>query len=540
MRYPSMLNKKNNQSLARDLEDFGLPKLPDQVVDSHQMLMDVSGAVWRFNTPSHITTFDFDNRKIENKWLMYSLKRHLIYCIQRVSPLESYNTIRLNTLYMSNCVAWNELNSAQTVEEHADAVNKVMSEVLETLRRDGILYNFARIRAWYRWCVDYLPELGFDADEAYKWELVRVPGNEKGVAVRTEDPDGGPLNDAELILLRKALQEDQSIEPEHVKQRAAIWLALVYGRNPANFVQLRMSDLAQVEGIEPDEIWTLNIPRIKKRTRPRSEFKNEYVDPSLLKVLRDLIKFGHEKDVTAGSDRPLFVRQSPRAVSDQMAEWAWHMTSTEFTLLIQHAVSRYGINSPRTGLPLEVTTRRLRYTFATNRVREGISAHDLAEALDHTDLQHVRVYFDTKSTIVERLDRAAATEIAPKLRLFKGTIVSNGNEAINGNDQSKRIRIVPELITSDHHVNDLGVCGKKEFCNLFPPYSCYPCDRFQPFSDSQEVHERVFDFLIDRRERLRSDPLESTRIAVQLDEVIYACAEVVKNLQARSSANGAS
>lgn len=535
-----MLNKKINQSIASDLKGFGLPELPEKVIDSHQMEMDVSGDVWRFNDSITDATFSFGYGGMENPWLLYSLKRHLIYAIRRVSPRECSNIIRLNTLFMSKCKSWNDLCKAQTLNDHATSLNRVMSEAAEYLRKEGVLYNFARIRAWYRWCVDYLPELGFDADEAYKWELVRVPGNEKGVAVRTEDPDGGPLNDAELILLRKALQNDQSIEPEHVKQRAAIWLALVYGRNPANFVQLRVSDLAQVEGIEPDEIWTLNIPRIKKRTRPRSEFKNEYVDPSLLKVIRDLIKFGHEKDVTAGSDRPLFVRQSPRAVSDQMTEWAWHMTSTEFTLLIQHAVSRYGINSPRTGLPLEVTTRRLRYTFATNRVREGISAHDLAEALDHTDLQHVRVYFDTKSTIVERLDRAAATEIAPKLRLFKGTIVSNGNEAINGNDQSKRIRIVPELITSDHHVNDLGVCGKKEFCNLFPPYSCYPCDRFQPFSDSQEVHERVFDFLIDRRERLRSDPLESTRIAVQLDEVIYACAEVVKNLQARSSANGAS
>jgi hypothetical protein len=50
------------------------------------------------------------------------------------------------------------------------------------------------------------------------------------------------------------------------------------------------------------------------------------------------------------------------------------------------------------------------------------------------------------------------------------------------------------------------------------------------------VHEMVFDFLVERRERLRSDPLESSRIAVQLDEVIYACAEVI--LDIRKSSNG--
>lgn len=47
----------------------------------------------------------------------------------------------------------------------------------------------------------------------------------------------------------------------------------------------------------------------------------------------------------------------------------------------------------------------------------------------------------------------------------------------------------------------------------------------------------VFDFLVERRERLRSDPLESSRIAVQLDEVIYACAEVI--LDVRTSKDGA-
>lgn len=528
-----MQNSELNDCLFEDLNKFGLPVLPDHVVDSHRLPMDISGDRWRFNDPVSDATFNFQSQNIANIWLLYSLKRHLIFCIQRVSPRESWNTIRTNVFFLSKSAAWEELRRADTVERHAAALIKAMSQVLEGLRPANTLYNFARLRAWYRWCVDYLPDLGFDADEAYQWELVRVPGNEKGVAVRTEDPEGGPLNDAEVILLRQALQTDKSMHPEHVKQRAGLWLSLAYGRNPANFVQLRVGDFTRVPEAEPEEIWTLNIPRIKKRRRARTDFKNEYVDASLAKILKELIEFGHQGRGDHLTDRPLFTRSVPRAklLNTAMHEWAWHLLAAEFTMLVQDAVLRYAIISPRTDGPMAITTRRLRYTFATNRVREGISAWDLAEALDHTDLQHVRVYFDAKSTVVERLDRAAAEKIAPKLHLFKGTIVKNSNEAVNGKDPTRRIRIVPELMTPDLHLADLGVCGKQEFCNLYPPYSCYPCDRFQPLSDSLDVHERVLEFLIERRERLRNDPLESSRIATQLDEVVYACAELVTRMK---------
>ncbi|MFN4350538.1 MAG: tyrosine-type recombinase/integrase [Hylemonella sp.] len=528
-----MKNADINELMSVDLEKLEMPELPDQVIDAHQLPMDISQDVWRFNDPVTDAIFDFSRTGITNKWLIYSVKRHLIFCIQRVSPRECWNTVRLNFLYLSKCQSWSRLCTANSIEAHSQALTRVMSEVVELLRREGTLYNFARIRAWYRWCVDYLPEFGFDPDESYKLELIRVPGNEKGVAVRTDDLDGGPLNDTELILLRKALQADRSILPIHIQQRSALWLSLVYGRNPANFVQLRVEDLKKIIDSESDELWELNIPRIKKRQRPRSDFKSEYVTQLLADIVNELIQFGHDEDSSLGPNRPIFVRKSPRVglLDGPMAEWAWHLTTNEFTGLIRDAVERYGIVSPRTGEALAISTRRLRYTFATNRVREGISAIDLADALDHTDLQNVRVYFDAKSTVVERLDRAAATEIAPKLKLFTGQIVPTARDAVNGTDPAKRIRVATELIAQDHQVNDLGVCGKKEFCRLFPPYSCYPCDRFQPFADSLEVHERVLDFLIDRRERLRVDPLESTRIAVQLDEVIYACAEVVEGLK---------
>ncbi len=514
-------------------ENDGLEALPATVVDSHGLPMDLSGPSWRFNDPTHDVSFNFGRYSISNPWLNYSLKRYVISCIKRVSPIESYNTIRLNLLYLSRTASWQALANATVFAEHENALSKVVAEVLELLRGKGIEHNFSRIRAWYAWCADFVPDTGFLPEEAYKWQLVRVPGNKKGIAVRTSDPEGGPLSDAELILLRRALQADESKQPQHIQQRAALWLALVFGRNPSNFCMLRRGDFQPVDPEVPN-LRILAIPRIKKRARPRTQFTKETVEVELAKVLQELIEKGPRCELEDKSAMPLFISAAPREslLGTAMEQWAWHMTQNEFTDLIQSAVKRYGLQSPRTNDLLLITTRRLRYTFATNRVREGISARDLAEALDHSDLQNVRVYFDAQSTVVERLDRAAATAIAPKLALFKGQPKPRAEGDGLPRDPAKTIRIIPELINADHHIQDLGECGKEDFCNLFPPYSCYPCDKFEPFDDSLVDHERVFDFLIERRERLRTDPLESTRIAVQLDEVIYACADLILRLRA--------
>ena len=524
---------RENQSLTTEGQIAEPPPLPQEVVDSHGLPMDVSQGNWRFNVAGEDFAFDFPSKNIKNRWLLYALQRHLISSIRRVSPRECYNIIRLNVLWMEKASSWAALVEATDFASHELLLNRVMSETLALLRARSVDYNFHRIRAWYSWCTDFIPEFGFDPEEAYKWECAQISGNEKGVAVRRSDPTQGPLNDAELILLRRALQRDDSTEPRHVSERSAIWMALVYGRNAANFCQLRVQDFHALD--EDDDVWVLEIPRIKKRAKPRTLFKTEYVAPPLAKVIREQTSAARAiANIAAEGTQnlrglPLFPRLEPRShqLGTAMDDWAWHPSASEFTQLIRAGVKRYGLISPRTNEPLHITTRRLRYTFATNRVREGISARDLAEALDHSDLQHVRVYFDARSTVVERLDAAAAKEIAPKLRLFEGQLVRNAAATRSAAPTHKRIRIIPELIAKDHHVRDLGECGKDEFCNLFPPYSCYPCSRFRPFDDSGDEHEAVFDFLVARRERLRADPLEQSRIAVQLDEVIYACAEVV-------------
>jgi hypothetical protein len=125
--------------------------------------------------------------------------------------------------------------------------------------------------------------------------------------------------------------------------------------------------------------------------------------------------------------------------------------------------------------------------------------------------------------------------IASVLNLFKGTVCRTADEAVNGAIPAKRIRPAPDIAGAMVAVRRLGVCGKGEICKFYPPYSCCVCDRYQPFTDSLDLHEQMLDHLLDRREAMRLDPLGMDRIAVQLDEVVYGCAQVIELIRSHDA-----
>src|SRR5690606_20245464 len=122
----------------------------------------------------------------------------------------------------------------------------------------------------------------------------------------------------------------------------------------------------------------------------------------------------------------------------------FNMTSRDISNLTKSFVLRHSIISPLTGSPLKVSTRRFRYTLASGLASEGISMMELARILDHTDTQHVNVYYDTRSNIIAHLDKASASHFSKYVSLFKGKVVSNDREAINGELDEKHLLFVDE------------------------------------------------------------------------------------------------
>src|SRR5260221_8539116 len=71
--------------------------------------------------------------------------------------------------------------------------------------------------------------------------------------------------------------------------------------------------------------------------------------------------------------------------------------------------------------------------WATKRyIQEKIQITSTHAGYDHTDTQHVQVYFEVAGNIVEHLDKASAKGFAKYLNYFKGNIIDNSTEAVNG------------------------------------------------------------------------------------------------------------
>jgi hypothetical protein len=141
--------------------------------------------------------------------------------------------------------------------------------------------------------------------------------------------------------------------------------------------------------------------------------------------------------------------------------------------------------------------------------------------LDHSDTQHVQVYYELKNRIIAHLDKAQAKELGSLLGLFKGKLISLESEAETAGQAGKDLFFFSESSPADQV--DLGKCGKKMLCGLDPPFSCYLCPKFRPYWHAN--HEKVLESLLtEREERLKK--YEAARLGIQLDEVIFAVGQV--------------
>jgi hypothetical protein len=340
---------------------------------------------------------------------------------------------------------------------------------LTYLRSNGSEYRFHYLRDWYRWCSEQ-GLAGFDNDELlYELQRLRIPGNLKGDAVRSEDPEEGPLDEIEEVALRAALQRDNGA----LIDRVLTWTFLALGCNPMNLVHLCESDLKVLRNGE-HAFYTLHVPRIKKRQDPRAEFKVRKVDAFLADLLENLIDANRSLKIPEGFSRPLFARRTPRAelTGTPLEQFAFHFTSRDLRLMLERHGERLNARSHRTGKGILLKPRRLRYTFATRKVQEGCSMEALAELLDHTDLQNVIVYYSGQG-LTKRLDEALAVSLGPLVNRFMGRLVADERDALQGGGRIKASQM--------GRIANIGTCGSTTLCTLYPPASCYVCPKFQPW-----------------------------------------------------------
>lgn len=254
-------------------------------------------------------------------------------------------------------------------------------------------------RRWYLWCTDAQYE-GFDEEIAAELESRTIGGNLKGEAVLRDDPNEGPLRQIEIEALIAHLHRAGETATLGIELLAAAWLFLAFGTNPKNLLLLNEEDLLTTKQADGNLVYELRLPRIKKgQANERSGFKTRALLPEIGRLLEQLIEQNTRARRLAMLEhnptrfaRPLFRRETPKAalLDTDFESDAYRRDNQWFTSALSLLAFTLDLQA-ETGGPLHLTPRRLRYTFATRLVQEGASPMELAEALDHTDLQHVMV-----------------------------------------------------------------------------------------------------------------------------------------------------
>ena len=512
------------------ITDFGWRSIPDEIISREGVTILTTGERWDLPITNQHSSIIFKN--VQNQSLRWSIKVFLIDQIERVSSSQGMHCwrdlLRLIVKRESKFI----LETTSSVDDFSQKLISIMEDTIAFQKNKHRFCDVYTIVRWYVWCADNYPEIGFCPEYASTLDGLVIPGTPKGEAVRMEDPETGPLHRTlELPLLIDALRTDKCSDYNSLQQKAAVALSLSFGRNPANLTYLKESDFNNLTEDSNNACFVINMPRIKKRfVSSRDDYLQEYLEDEYGYLVKELIEANKKFDTKikvngkiVEIERPIFLNENlnSSAFNAGLHEDIFNMFSYQITKLLKAFTKRHKLISPITEEPLQVTTRRLRYTLATGLVADGISSKELARILDHSDTQHVMVYFEVAGKITEYLDKATAKRFAKYLDFFKGKIVDSDVEAINGNRDDKHLIFVNESDPTDQL--DIGVCGQSSLCHLDPPYSCYLCPKFQPYRHAD--HDHVLEcLLIDRENRLKK--YEDSRLGIQLDDVISAVAQV--------------
>lgn len=482
------------------------------VIDRRGNPVDLTGDQWRLFDPTVDIRLPWDRFAVENGNILNSIKRHFAWMITAKQPF----TVRNAFGALHPFVATNAFRDA--VRTDGIVPYLAFSEARAGLTRDEH-WRLHHARALYRWCVAQgFPN--FSRDVANRLDDVVIGGNAKAQAVRSHDPDKGPLDAQEVAAFTIALRAMRAEGIMPLAEQAALWLTLSTGSNPGQYACMREEDVVEEKLAGETVACIIRVPRHKKgHVEPRTEFRDRKLHRFVGLILRDLVEHNralHPPDLNRSVARPLFRR---RQAQEPIGDWSWHLQSSEFSDLLRQAVKRLRVRS-RTGGPLKISTRRFRYSLATRLVNEGASMLAVADALDHSDLQYVSVYFDVHSDIVEHLDRAMALALAPRAQALTKIVISE-DEAERGEVKGSR-RFFGDK--GRNVFEPIGTCGSHSFCNVHAPLACYTCHRFQPWLDGP--HDLVLDSLLESRSRRVRQGLSAKLVAIE-DEIIAAVADVV-------------
>lgn len=383
-----------------------------------------------------------------------------------------------------------------------------------------------KIRSWLLWDIEVSPSpilSHIQAQIITDWKFKDVAAY---AAIRRGDDGVGPLSRRDDITLSNALRRpiDETrklCQLDDCQMRTIIMIMRRLGLRPTQISYLKLEDF-QVWKHAGKKAGVLYIPIIKNGEVPRAEFNKRRLSPELIDKIEESV--AHRPNFAGGGW--LFCRRTKNRALPTGAppDEYWRVRSIDQS--VQSWVKKNDLKSTDNN-PLRVTPRNLRYTFATE-LAPRLSPLLLSNALGHKDQRSIMHYYTYSDGFHARLSSIdGATKWGISAATFIGEISDNRNFENDGG----AILFGSQQNFDDTPILNIGRCGARTQCRLYPPLSCYGCSRFRPDPDAD--HLAALRALVAWREVLPEqggrlkDPLRG-----QLDDVIEAAGNLVGILPA--------
>ncbi|MGR5128823.1 site-specific integrase [Photobacterium swingsii] len=365
-----------------------------------------------------------------------------------------------------------------------------------------------------------------------------IGGNDKGVPVLSFDPERGPFSDLEFDAIGHHAAYKYAEGKLDTEGYVTISLFKASGRRPEQLASMKHKDFFWSTSHTGSPAYIGNIPRAKQRG---GKFRHSLVPFGFtLEIGRVIEKYIKEQvdsvekilgckltDEQKG-DLPLFMdsyamHEMQHLTSDRLSAFLKselpHIKNVDLTGKLRNATNVLGVISERTGQQIHMTGYRFRYTLGTRSAREGAGTLTIARLLDHSDTQNVGVYVANLPEFAIHISNAMNQSLARYASAFMGKLVSDEAEANAEHAGAARI----PCREADC---DVGSCGTSAFCQDYAPIACYLCPKFRPWAHAS--HHLVLQWLIEERERLKTDTDGDMQIVTINDRAILAVCQVIE------------
>lgn len=487
-----------------------LPSLPEIVVTRDGFSFDPRPDVWRIASLAGSANFHFDDLGNLSPETVHCLKLAIVFRLERKSFSHSGSIFgRFRAFYV-----------AEFKRKTAVCSGISLSDI--TSYRDKLTINTIWYLGLLRLLFNTMEGLGIGICTPEARDYLgdsKIPGNIKGTAIRTRDPEKGMFNDIELQTIQASLNDAYALGRISLEDYVIGWLFLAYGSRPIQFSQLKENDLVVSEG-DGERFYALRMPMAKGRgTKYRTEFKVRYCAKQLGKLLERLIEANERRRSELGID----VKDPPLLSGEtegDIADFGHHVNS--------QTIARRFSSMMRRITNLKANADRFRKTLGQRAADAGKDIYEIADLLGHRDTQQVKVYTESTLAMTGRLDRAMAMEMAVLAQAFAGVLVEREAER-RGRASRLYERSLPGM--SDRAI---GNCGLMSFCGQSIPIACYTCRHFEPWLDGP--HEAFLALLVEDRERMVSAGYSPKIYAIR-DRTILAVAQVIQACTDRLALN---